>query len=708
MIRRVDRQMKNGFFLRAGAVSLLAGLGAAALADPAMASEEDSAEAPARVFDPDYYADYAPRSALDMVDQTPGFAIRENGGKRGMGAGDANVLVDGRRLPVKTMSVREVLSRIGADRVVRIEIQDGASFDIPGLSGQVVNIITRPAGTTGRWEWSPEFGEGRDPRLERGRIVVSGALDEEWEYSVGVSTYAWNGGAAGPETLFNGAGVAVEHRDEDERWKGRRYELSSTVTKESWSGDISNLGLVLASTKDARNEVSVRSGDLSPDHLRTLVFDNSGASFKLNADHEFNLGPGRLKLIGLRATSSSEPETTTTVEQLFLATPPSGAQVLVDKSSGESILRSEYSWGGDAGDWQFAIEGAVNTLETSTAYAVLTNGVYADLPLAGGSSHVEEKRAEAALVHGRAIGDGVFMQASVAAERSEIVQTGPAGKAREFLRPKGFVTLSWSPAEHWNANLRLERAVGQLDFGDFVSSVNLGDETGQQQSGNPEIVPEQSWDLALEANGEVGGLGPVRVKLYGRQIEDVNSTLVFSRTVNGDGSISVVEGPGNLDEAVSYGIDVSGTLPTADLGIPGGKIDWFASLRDSEVEDDVTGEERNLSGTRHARYELHFRQDVLGTPWAWGVGYENGRNAPGFGVTQVTRSWSSPSRLGAFVQHKDVVGMNARLSVSNLLDTEDRFMRVGYAGTVADPISFIEDRTRRQGLQVGLNLSGAF
>ena len=52
--------------------------------------------------------------------------------------------------------------------------------------------------------------------------------------------------------------------------------------------------------------------------------------------------------------------------------------------------------------------------------------------------------------------------------------------------------------------------------------------------------------------------------------------------------------------------------------------------------------------------------------------------------------------------------MNARLSVSNLLDTEDRFMRIGHAGTVADPIAFIEDRTRQRGLNIGLNLSGAF
>lgn len=706
MIRRAARQTRPSLSLRVGALALLAGLAAtpAAFAAP----EEDSSEAPAlQTFEPGYYEKFAPRSALDMVDQTPGFAIKENGGKRGMGAGDANVLIDNRRIPVKSMSVREALSRISADRVVRIELTDGARLDIPGLSGQVVNVITRPAGTTGRWEWNPEFNEGAHARLERGRIIVGGNI-EDWEYTIGLSSFAWNDRSTGPETLLDDAGVPVQFRDEDERWKGRRHELSTAFSNESLSGSISNIGFVYAANTDGRTETSFRTGPIADDYLRTYDFGTDGESLKINADHEFALGSGRLKLIGLTTSSSSTPTTTTMIEQLAGAVSPVGQRVLVDRSTEESILRGEYSWNDGDADWQMAVEGAVNTLDTATAYAVLSNGVYTDVPVSGGTSHVEERRTEAALVHDRDIGGGVFLQTVVAAEHSEIAQTGPNGKVRDFLRPKGSIALSWSPSDEWTANLRLERSVGQLDFGDFVSSVNLADETGQQQSGNPEIVPEQSWDLALEANGEVEGLGPVRVKVYGRQIEDVNSSLVFSRTVNGDGSITVVEGPGNIDSAVSYGIDLSGTMPTGNLGIPGGKIDWSASLRDSNVEDSVTGEDRNLSGTRHSNYSVNFRQDLPGTPWAWGVGYQDNSNAPGFGVTQTTYRWDSAGRVGAFIQHKDIIGMSARLSVSNLLDNEERFMRVGYSGTTADPVAFVEDRTRTSGLRVGLNLSGSF
>lgn len=691
--------------VRLTALSLLAGLGAAPMA---VAAPEDASEAsPQQVFDPAFYAQFGPLSALDMVAQTPGFSIKEGDNRRGMGAGGANVLVDSRRVAGKSVSAHETLSRIAADRVVRIEVLDATQLALPGLSGQVVNVVTRPADMTGRWEWSPEIQEGDTAQLARGRVVVSGDTGD-WQYSLGLSSYEWGGHVAGPETLLDASGTALELRDETERWKGRRHEFSGLISTESEAGDISNAALVLVASEDQREELSFRSGALAADHLRTLHFASDGGSLKLSGDHEFAVGPGRLKLIGLRSNASSAPVTATALEQLTVAQAPEGARVMVDRESGESILRGEYTWVDDAGDWQMAVEGAVNTLDTATSLATLSAGAYIDQPLSGGTSHVEEKRTEAAIAHGRELAGGVFMQASLAAEYSEIAQTGPNGKVREFVRPKGFVTVSWAPATAWNASVKLERAVGQLDFGDFVSSVNLADETGQQQSGNPEVVPEQSWVLALEANGDAPVLGPVRVKVFGRQIEDVNGSALFSRTVAGDGSIVVAEGPGNLNSAVSYGLDLSGTLAMAEIGVPGGKLDWSASLRDSSICDPVTGVERQMSGTRLSHYEVQFRQDLPGTPWAWGVGYETQRNAPGYGVTQMTEVQDTPGKMGAFVQHKDFIGMNARLSVSNLMDSEAHFTRIAHAGTVGDPVSFIEDRTRAQGLQVGLNLSGSF
>ena len=692
--------------LRTSALGLIAGLGLVP-APAAFAVPEDVADVlSARVFQPDYYAAFAPQSALDMVSQTPGFAIRESGGGRGMGQGVANVLIDSRRVPSKTISAHDALGRISADRVVRIEIVDGSRLDIPGLSGQVINVVTRPAGTTGRWEWNPEVQEGRKARLARGRALVSGDAGD-WKYNLELSSYHYGGASAGPEYVTTASGALSETRMEDDASEGRRHEISGVFANEAPTGAIANIGFAYAASEDDKREFSTRTGPAISDHLRTYREARTGANGKLTGDYEFGFGAGRLKLIGLRQVSTSEPLSTTLYE--YATATPTGAQVHVDRESAESILRSEYVWSDSgANDWQMSLEGAINTLDTSTSYANLLNGAYVAEPLTGGAAHVEEKRTEAAILHGRNVGNGVFMQASLAAEYSQISQSGPSGKVREFVRPKGFLALAWTPAEAWTASLRLERAVGQLDFGDFVSSVNLNNETSQQQSGNPQIVPDQSWDLSLEATGDLGRLGPLRVRVYGRQIEDVNANLLFSRTVNDDGSITIVEGPGNADDAVTYGLDLSGTLPTTDLGIPGGKVDWTASLGDSQIEDPTTGLDRPLSGSRISRYELRFRQDVPGTVWAWGVGYDTNMTARSYGVTQLSHRNDTPGRVGAFIQNKDVIGLNARLSVSNLLDTEENYYRVAYAGSSNDPIALIEDRTRKQGLHVGLSLSGAF
>ena len=52
----------------------------------------------------------------------------------------------------KSDSLFDVLQRITAARVVRIEIVDGATLGIPSLSGQVANIFTTGGAIIGRYE----------------------------------------------------------------------------------------------------------------------------------------------------------------------------------------------------------------------------------------------------------------------------------------------------------------------------------------------------------------------------------------------------------------------------------------------------------------------------------------------------------------------------------------------------------------------------
>src|SRR3546814_20374191 len=81
-------------------------------------------------------------------------------------------------------------------------------------------------------------------------------------------------------------------------------------------------------------------------------------------------------------------------------------------------------------------------------------------------------------------------------------QSGEAGLTRKFVRPKGFVSLAWKASPLLDLSVKLEREVGQLDFFDFVASANVSG--GTTDAGNVNLVPQQSWNLELEATRNLG------------------------------------------------------------------------------------------------------------------------------------------------------------------------------------------------------------
>src|SRR5690606_39790896 len=92
-----------------------------------------------QAYTPDDFARFAPRSALDMLNQVPGFDIITGDQGRGLGQASDNVIINGERVASKPENLFHVVQRIPASRVDRLEIVDGATPGIPGLPGQVPN-----------------------------------------------------------------------------------------------------------------------------------------------------------------------------------------------------------------------------------------------------------------------------------------------------------------------------------------------------------------------------------------------------------------------------------------------------------------------------------------------------------------------------------------------------------------------------------------
>lgn len=684
----------------ATSLALVAALGSVAVAaqeSPASADvpppPEPSAQAAAggeaarQAYTPADFARYAPKNAFDMVKQIPGFSIRDNENLRGLGQATGNVLFNGERPSNKADDMYTQLSRIPAGNVERIEIVDGASLDIPGLSGQVANIIYRADNLSGQFSWKPQFRpHNTDPLLTRGDISVrgrSGSIEYEAALSNDDSSRS---GADGPTLIRDGAGAIIERRDDAFDTHYDSPKLSGRVTWNPPGDTIANLGGHYQRIYSRYREDGVRMSPNQPDRLRTVRENSDGWNFELNGDYQFALGPGKLKLIGLRRFSH-EP-----YSQEIITTPADGSLVTGDRFAqvgdlGETIGRGEYQWKMLGGDWQLSGEAAFNTLDNVASIAVLDpSGEFVDMPFEGGTGGVSEDRYEGLLSFSRKLTDKLSLQLVAGAEHSTITQTGANGLTRSFFRPKGSVTLAWTPSPNFDASLKIQRRVRQLSFYDFLARAFLNDDN--QNVSNNELRPQQDWSYEAEINRKLGPWGSTKLILIYRDVEDRVDVIPL-----GNG-----EAVGNIAKSRAAAINWTSTFNFDPAGLKGVKLDTSLLFQKSWLRDPFTGETRQWSRFGDTFIEGTLRHDIVGSDWAWGVSARHNNYQPAYRRNQVDRIWEGPVFDHIFVESKDVAGLTVRATVMNLLNARSRRDRTVYTGVRgASPIAFVEDRNRRIG-----------
>lgn len=671
----------------------------AAFAGPLFAQEAPppaTVEGP-RTFTPADFARFAPSNALDMLRQVPGFVIREAAQERGLGQATGNVLLNGQRVSGKSDDIGAQLSRIPAQNVVRIEILDGATLDIAGLSGQVANIVSRATGISGQFAWRPEFrAHFTDPLLTRFEASVSGRRGPI-EYTLGLENQSSHSGAGGPTIITDADGNFVERRDDIWTSQFQQPRISGRFVIDGPGSSIGNLNLSYRQYWYDYVENGFRSGPGLVDRERDVLQGEDGHNYEIGGDFEFAAGLGRLKLIGLRRFGHSVPDT------IVLVRSADGSPDVGDRFTGigdelEQIGRAEYRWRSGGADWQVSAEAAFNSLDNvSRLFALDGNGDFQEIPLPGASARVEEDRYEVAASYSRALAPNLSIQLSAGGEYSQLTQVGEGGLTRTFWRPKGQITTAWKPNPRTDINLRLQRRVGQLNFGDFLASVNLGE--GGENAGNPNLVPPQSWEAEVEAIRNLGVYGTTSLRFYGHLIDDIVDTIPIGATG---------EAPGNIDRAIRYGAEWKSTINFDPFGWRGAKLDARVQLQGSQVEDPLTGERRQISNSLLRLVELSLRHDVPGTDWAWGASLSHAHAALNYRLTEVGRLSEGPVFDSLFVEHKDVLGLTVRASVTNLLGADSLWDRTVYVGRRTGPVDFRQQRDRVIGPIFSFEVRGRF
>jgi outer membrane receptor for ferrienterochelin and colicins len=661
-------------------------------------SVTDPPQAPERrTYLPDDFTQFAPRTALDMLSRVPGFSVREEDDERGLGEASGNVLINGQRVSGKSNDILTELSRIPAQNVERIEIVDAATLSVPGLRGQVANVFVRATRINGQWSYRPEFRSYyTDPLFTRFEVSLGG-VQGPVEYSIGLSNRGNRSGAGGPTWIRDAAGTLIETRDEVWRGNSEQPRLSGRFTFDAPGTSTANLNLLYGRFYFDFLEEGTR---VSPDggrYDRLVTADEHGHNYEIGADYALDLGPGRLKLIGLGRGSRFPSEV------VVINRAPSGEALSGFRSTGvgeraELIGRSEYQWTRGLDEWQISGEAAYNSLDaTSRLFEMDEAERFNEIPLPGGSARVEEDRYQVIGSWGRPLTPTLAGKISVGGEYSQLSQVGAGGLTRNFYRPKGEASLAWKASPQDDLNFKLARRVGQLDFFDFLASVNI--QNDQQNAANPDLVPEQSWALDAEWTRALGPAGSVQTRLYGRLIDDIIDYIpIDDRT----------QAPGNLDRALVYGIETVGTLNLDRAGWSGARVDLTAQLQESEVEDPLTGETRNISSSLLRSGSLSLRHDVPRTSWAWGGGAQYQYRALSYRLTEVGRMWEGPVWLSLYLENKDVRGLTVRAQAGNILGADSMWDRTVHAGRRTDPIAFTEERDRRIGPIFSFQIGGKF
>lgn len=670
-------------------------------ADPATAPPPVAAEtAGKRIYTPADFVRFAPKSAYDMVVQVPGFTFRFADQERGLGQASENVLIDGQRIANKSGGAIDQLQRIPAESVERIEIVDASTLGIAGLSGQVANVVLKAnKKSSGQFSYSPNIRPHYvKPELLAGSVSYSGKKGP-LDYTLSVTNDPGRGGFGGPVLIYDRNGVLTESRHEV---YNSEYDRAKFEVKLGYDGPGSSIGNLTLAYTPYWNPTHIRDRRLlttGEERSRTNVTKLNGYYADINGDYAFALGPGRLKLIGVRHWEHEPLLVTQILNFITTGADAQGIQFARDTHLSETIGRAEYSWKGGKNDWQVSFERAFNSLDQKGGlFELNSNGEFVEIPFPQGTGKVTEVRYEGIGTRSRPLASNLNLQVAAGAEISHLDRIDDDQEVRKFFRPKGSVTLGWQPSKGWDLSLKLRRRVGQISFYDFLAQPKLSED--RENAGNPNLVPPQSWEVETEFARDLGAWGKTRLNLHYFRVEDIVDVIPIGE----DG-----QGIGNLPRANRVGFESVSTINFDPIGWKGAKFDFTVGREWTSVRDPLTGDKRQISGVRSKWLVAQIRHDIPGTQLAWSAYADYGRYAKYYYLTEVFRSWEGPWFFGAYIEHKNVAGMSVRLSVNNILNGRHFFTRTVYEGyRDRAPIAFIQKQDQLIGPIISLRTKGTF
>ncbi len=647
-------------------------------------------------FEPGFFARYAPVTAGDMVSNLPGFVLDNGDQSRGFGGAAGNVLINGERVSSKSETPSDILARIPAADVVRINLIRGQTGGLD-LRGQTVvaDVILKPNAASGTWAVGLRTERPDDRVLPFGELTYARAQGP-LRIVVGLDGSKYQRLNTNEETVIDAAAAVLERRDEIFSETGERYGVSFNGVLKREKIKMS-LNAAFEHFDEAGGETSIRSPVAAPDFRLFQGDVDERDSLEIGADVERSFGPDwDAKLIGLyRRTDAFEGGSLVNgpVDEAGVTETETDQETLET----EKIARVELDYRGVKGHvLEATLEGAINRLESAFVLRQNVNGVLTPQDVPGADTAVEERRIDFSVSDSFRLGP-ISIDAILGGEASEILQEGGFSETRRFFFWTPNLTLTYAPSSTLQLRARALREIGQLDFFDFVSAADLGDV--ELSLGNPDLAPESTVTFDMTVEKRFGSIGAVSLTGFHDRISDVEDLLPLE---------GVLEIPGNIGSGRRTGLRGEVTVPLDQLWLKNARIDANGSWQTSSVSDPLTGADRALSNERGWRVAATIRQDLRRAKLAWSVTAFACDDFPAFGIDEIDVR-GRRADIDAFIEGRWIEGVRIRLGVDDVFrGSEDRDRQVFDGSRDVAPLAFREVRDSRRSRRFFLEVSGTF
>ncbi len=702
------------------------------------AAQEPTANDSTVVYPADYFTEYAPITAKDMLDRIPGIGSatggggpggpgggggggrNPGGGGRGLGGGGGDqILVNGKRAAGKNNDTSGMLDRINASQVARIEIIRGTSgeLDVRG-SSQVINVVLLEELSSTSVSWEANVDRYADHKTQPGGSVAISGQNGALNYLFSALAEPRYDHSVSKESSILGNFTPNDVVREDRIREQTTYQYSTNLSYDiSASSSVRLNGLL--GQNDSPTELNRVTTNLkvNPNTLAYEYEDIPGerGNWEIGGDYEFQSSTGnRFKALFI----TNETDESSVRERYKVASNNAKTKNLFLDSSSisqERIVRSSYTTSlSDGQDIEMGVERAQTILDSKLrlGLASITGtpsaawGGLVPQTVSNANSRVEEIRYEPFAVHNWQINPRMSLESTLVWETSEITQTGDVYNQRsfEFWKPK--LDYRFDLTNTFQIRAMAEFQSRQLSFADFVAATDNQDNDANTQAGNSNLEPETFINADLDAEYRLpDDIGVVSAKInFMRHYDKIERIDV---TVN---EANLQAANGNIGTGDMWQFSVNSSIRMKMINLPNLLATANFQVRDSDIEDPFLGINRRFTNYERGRLDLGFRHDVPQLNMNYGVSWNNrfDGNIKRYDIDDIEVTSGDPMVM-AFVEFVAFNGTTFRFDARNATDNLQCRERQRFVGRISSGVlEEIEDQCGGSGRVLSLKINGSF